>query len=98
MLVTGNALGWTSCIISGLCDSAVHVKFLQHNSWMPLTLDRLYKKAYDSVPHTWLLKVLELYKIDITWRSFLEACIGQWVTVFRHLGKRDIPAAFKLIR
>jgi hypothetical protein len=23
-----------------------------------------YKKAFDSVPHSWLLRVLELYKID----------------------------------
>ena len=30
-----------------------------------------YKKTYDSVPHTWLSKVLELYKIDMTCSGIL---------------------------
>jgi hypothetical protein len=24
-----------------------------------------YKKAYDSVPHSWLIKILKIYKINI---------------------------------
>ncbi|CAH2101776.1 unnamed protein product [Euphydryas editha] len=31
-----------------------------------------YKKAFDSVPHLWLLRVLELYKIDGAVQDFLE--------------------------
>ncbi|KAJ0182259.1 hypothetical protein K1T71_001628 [Dendrolimus kikuchii] len=42
-----------------------------------------YKKAYDSVPHTWLMRVLELYKVDATLRTFLQACMRQWVTHLR---------------
>ncbi|CAK1601300.1 unnamed protein product [Parnassius mnemosyne] len=30
-----------------------------------------YKKAFDSVPHTWIKIVLELYKVDYTVRDFL---------------------------
>ena len=45
----------------------------------------IYEKAYDSVSHTWLLKILELYMIDMTLRSFLEACMGQWVITIRVL-------------
>ena len=48
-----------------------------------------YKKAYDSVPHTWLKRVLELYKIDATLRFFLSTCMGQWNTVLRLPGNRD---------
>lgn len=47
-----------------------------------------YKKAFDSVPHTWLKRVLELYKIDETVRDFLEACMEQWSTVLSLSGKR----------
>lgn len=49
-----------------------------------------YKKAYDSVPHSWLLKILELYKIDITLYTFLRSCMGQWRTVLLYPGCRSI--------
>ncbi|XP_045535833.1 uncharacterized protein LOC123721337 [Papilio machaon] len=39
-----------------------------------------YKKAYDSVPHSWLRRVLELYKVDVTLCTFLSSCMRQWVT------------------
>ncbi|XP_063825313.1 uncharacterized protein LOC135074861 [Ostrinia nubilalis] len=45
-----------------------------------------YKKAYDSVPHSWLERILELYKVDATLRSFLRSCMGQWTTVLRQPG------------
>ncbi|CAK1594418.1 unnamed protein product [Parnassius mnemosyne] len=35
-----------------------------------------YKKAFDSVSHTWLKRVLELYKVDCTVRDFLGQCMG----------------------
>ena len=49
-----------------------------------------YKKAFDSVPHSWLLRVLELYKVNATLRTFLESCMGQWKTVLRYPGCRRI--------
>ncbi|XP_022814502.1 uncharacterized protein LOC111348202 [Spodoptera litura] len=45
-----------------------------------------YKKAYDSVPHTWLMRVLELYKVDTALRTFLLSCMRQWRTVLRYPG------------
>ncbi|CAK1598192.1 unnamed protein product [Parnassius mnemosyne] len=51
-----------------------------------------YKKAFNSVPHTWLTRVLELYKVDCTVRDFLGQCIGQWSTILCHLGERMTAA------
>lgn len=39
-----------------------------------------YKKAYDSVPHSWLQKVLEIYKIDPKLRKFLYHAMNMWKT------------------
>lgn len=47
-----------------------------------------YKKAFDSVPHSWLLRVLELYKVDEAVRGFLGACMGQWCTALSLFGER----------
>lgn len=48
-----------------------------------------YKKAYDSVPHSWLGRVLELYKVDTALRTFLSACMRRWTTVLRQPGGGD---------
>ncbi|KAJ0173906.1 hypothetical protein K1T71_010052 [Dendrolimus kikuchii] len=42
-----------------------------------------YKKAYDSVPHSWLVKVLEIYKIHPTIITFLKTIMTKWSTVLR---------------
>ncbi|CAK1596506.1 unnamed protein product [Parnassius mnemosyne] len=47
-----------------------------------------YKKAFDSVHHTWLKRVLKLYKVNCTVQHFLGQCMGQWNTIFCHLGER----------
>ncbi|XP_052738597.1 uncharacterized protein LOC112058219 [Bicyclus anynana] len=47
-----------------------------------------YKKAFDSVPHSWLLRDLELYKIDCTVQDFLRSCMGQWSTILCLHGER----------
>ncbi|CAK1595310.1 unnamed protein product [Parnassius mnemosyne] len=51
-----------------------------------------YKKAFESVPHTWLKRVLELYKVDCTVRDFLGQCMEQWSTILCHLGERMTAA------
>nr|XP_034831559.1 uncharacterized protein LOC117988518 [Maniola hyperantus] len=56
-----------------------------------------YRKAFDSVPHSWLLRVLELYKVDGTVRDFLGACMGQWSTILCLHGER-LAAADDRIR
>ncbi|XP_045456452.1 uncharacterized protein LOC123666403 [Melitaea cinxia] len=57
-----------------------------------------YKKAYDSVPHTWLIKVMELYKIDAALCSFLSTCMRQWNTFLRHPGAVDVSGSTEPIR
>ena len=39
-----------------------------------------YKKAFDSVPHTWILRCLELYKINDTLIQFLSNQMTTWKT------------------
>jgi hypothetical protein len=34
-----------------------------------------YKKAFDSVPHSWLVKILEIYKVDKSLIELLSACM-----------------------
>ncbi|XP_030765588.1 uncharacterized protein LOC115889668 [Sitophilus oryzae] len=40
-----------------------------------------YKKAFDSVPHSWLLKVLQIYKIDHKIINMLQHLMSTWNTV-----------------
>lgn len=39
-----------------------------------------YKKAFDSIPHSWLLKILEIYKIDQHIQHFLSVTMQTWRT------------------
>ncbi|XP_044760810.1 uncharacterized protein LOC123318258 [Coccinella septempunctata] len=39
-----------------------------------------YKKAYDSIPHSWLKKVLRLYGVSETMINLLEHLMGTWRT------------------
>ena len=37
-----------------------------------------YRRAFDSVPHLWLLRVLELYKVSPTIINFLKTSMRKW--------------------
>ena len=39
-----------------------------------------YKKAYDSIPHSWILKSLEMLKINNKTVQFLSKCMEKWNT------------------
>ena len=39
-----------------------------------------YKKAFDSVPHFWILACLRMYKINLVLTTFIEASMRQWKT------------------
>eukprot|EP00957_Ditylum_brightwellii_P091321 6953585-Ditylum_brightwellii.AAC.1 len=39
-----------------------------------------YQKAYDSVPHSWIVRVLQLYKIDPVIINFISETIQLWHT------------------
>ena len=37
-----------------------------------------FRKAYDSVPHSWILKVLDMYKVADNIKGFLETSMATW--------------------
>ena len=39
-----------------------------------------YKKAFDSVPYSWILKCLQIYKIHPVLVTFIEESMSQWKT------------------
>ena len=45
-----------------------------HMAWID------YKKAYDSVPHSWLIKCLEIVKVNEKTRKCLAHAMGKWKT------------------
>lgn len=42
-----------------------------------------YRKAFDSVPHSWLLRVLEIYRVNPTIIKLLQLLMSQWRTSLR---------------
>ncbi|KAL0809154.1 hypothetical protein ABMA28_011389 [Loxostege sticticalis] len=62
-----------------IIDSTILKHSTSHNRNLSMAyID--YKKAFDSVPHSWLLEVLKLYKIDPMIISFLENAMANWKT------------------
>ena len=62
-----------------LIDKAIveNAKAKKHNlsmAWVD------YKKAFDSVPHSWILSALKIYKADTIIIQFLETVMKQWKT------------------
>ena len=39
-----------------------------------------YKKVFDSVPHSWILKCFQMYKIHTVLIAFIEGSVSQWKT------------------
>ena len=53
-----------------------------------------YKKAYDSVPHSWLIRCLDLYKINAPIKNFLATQMKKWkmnITLKHANGDMQIP-------
>lgn len=42
-----------------------------------------YKKAFDSVPHSWILQVLDIYRVSPVLRQFVAASMKEWRTTMR---------------
>jgi hypothetical protein len=42
-----------------------------------------YRKAFDSVPHSWLMRVLEMYKIDPVIIDSLQQVMKKWTTTLQ---------------
>ena len=43
-----------------------------------------YKKAYDSIPHSWILRCLQLYKIDENIQAVIHQSMKLWKTTLTH--------------
>ena len=55
-----------------------------------------YEKAYDSIPHSWIKEVLELYKIDPTTSNFIIQSMQTWKTKM-HLHHKNGTVTTKTI-
>jgi len=44
-----------------------------------------YKKAFESVPHSWILKCFEIYKISPEMKDFIKASMTKWKTTLTAL-------------
>ena len=45
-----------------------------------------YRKAYHNVPHSWIIKVMEIYKVSPVLTNFMKGSMSQWRTtmILRH--------------
>ena len=53
-----------------------------------------YKKAYDSVPHSWIIRCLDIYKIDPAIKEFLKTQMQKWtmdITLKHNEGEIHLP-------
>ncbi|KAL0822073.1 hypothetical protein ABMA28_005438 [Loxostege sticticalis] len=52
-----------------------------------------YQKAFDSVPHSWLIRVLQIYKVNPTIITFLESAMSNWKTtlLLNEIRTEEIP-------
>ena len=48
-----------------------------------------YCKAFDSVPHSWLIRVLEIYKIDPLIINSLKQLMKKWTTTLQVKAKNN---------
>jgi len=46
-----------------------------------------YKKAYDTVPHSWIIQSMELHKIDHKIINLVQQSMGSWNTALTSGGK-----------
>ena len=49
-----------------------------------------YKKAFDSIPHSWILKCFQMYKIHPVLMTFIEESMNQWKTNMTLVHKEEV--------
>ena len=54
-----------------------------------------YRKAYDSMPHTWILECLKLYKVNPALRTFIGNSMRHWKYLGSQL-ERDSPGTHQV--
>ena len=58
---------------------------LRHTNLCTAWID--YQKAYDSMPHTWIIECLKLYNINRALRDFVANSMGMWKTTLEANGR-----------
>ncbi|CAH2094088.1 unnamed protein product [Euphydryas editha] len=83
-----------------LTIDAVILKQVERNKTNLCSMYIDYKKAYDSVPHSWLLKVLDIYKVHPQLTFFLSNIIKKWTTRLHLNTTTDLSAVepIKILR
>lgn len=65
-------------IIDGIITSQVKTKSRNISlAWID------YKKAFDSVPHSWLIEILKIYKISDMTIKLLQSLMSKWNTTLK---------------
>ena len=65
-----------------IIDSTIHKHATTKNRNLHCTyID--YQKAFDSIPHSWLIQILEIYKINPKIIDFLRIIMTQWKTTLQ---------------
>ncbi|XP_050679442.1 uncharacterized protein LOC126975555 [Leptidea sinapis] len=71
--------GHMGCKEQLIIDSTIHKHATSKNRNLHCTyID--YKKAFDSIPHSWLIKILQIYKINPKIINFLHDIMSRWKT------------------
>ncbi|XP_063891684.1 uncharacterized protein LOC135117143 [Helicoverpa armigera] len=71
--------GHMGCKEQLIIDSVIHKHATTKNRNLHCTyID--YKKAFDSIPHTWLIQILHIYKINPKIIDFLHHIMARWKT------------------
>ncbi|XP_050550436.1 uncharacterized protein LOC118279092 [Spodoptera frugiperda] len=74
--------GHMGCKEQLVIDSVIHKHAAAKNKNLHCTyID--YKKAFDSIPHSWLLEILQIYKINPEIIKFLKNIMSQWKTTLQ---------------
>ncbi|XP_045492418.1 uncharacterized protein LOC123691877 [Colias croceus] len=80
--------GHMGCKEQLIIDSTIHKHATTKNRNLHCTyID--YKKAFDSIPHTWLIQILKMYKVNSKLVDFLQNIMTQWKTTL-HLSTHHI--------
>ncbi|XP_075983196.1 uncharacterized protein LOC142981283 [Anticarsia gemmatalis] len=87
--------GHMGCKEQLVIDSTIHKHATTKNRNLHCTyID--YKKAFDSIPHSWLIQILKIYKINPKVTDFLKNIMTQWKTSL-HLTSQNITITTRQI-
>lgn len=74
--------GHMGCKEQLVIDSTIHKHASSKNRNLHCTyID--YRKAFDSIPHSWLIKILQIYKVNPKLVDFLRNMMSQWKTTLQ---------------